>query len=349
MRIAHLILTRHFAGSERHAIELANAQSREHDVALVLRRGAAGSHEDAYADLVDPRVQLVLVPDWLPWWHAARALRRLQPDVAHAHLSAACRALRAVPGLCLRVATLHIRYKPQQHADLDALVAIAPWQLCDIPDPLRQHTTQIDNWILPHTPAPDARARLREQHGIPQDAWVFGAMGRAEASKGFDTLIDAFEQANLPNCWLVVVGHGSSLAKLQRRSGERVITPGFSREPKDWLSAFDAFVSPARSEPFGLVLLEAMQAGLPIIATRTEGALHLAEAMEPVSVPIDDRAALMAALEQMAAVRPGRRTYPVERFDVAGKLRELETFYLRELDLLRRVPAVRAQAAPDPQ
>ncbi|MFD1712614.1 glycosyltransferase [Ottowia sp. GY511] len=349
MRIAHLILTRHFAGSERHAIELANAQSREHEVSLVLRRGAAGTHEDAYADLVDPRVNLVLVPDWLSWWHATRALRRIQPDVAHAHLSAACRALRAVPGLCLRVATLHIRYKPQQHADLDALVAIAPWQLREIPTPLRGHTAQIDNWILPHMPSPDARSQLRAQHGIPADAWVFGAMGRAEASKGFDTLIDAFEQANLPNTWLVVVGHGPALAKLQRRSGSRVVTPGFSRHPKDWLSAFDAFVSPARSEPFGLVLLEAMQAGLPIIATRTEGALHLADAMAPVSVPIDDSVALTTALTEMLAERPPRRDYPIERFDIAGKLRELDAFYLRELDQLRQAPAVRPQPAPDPQ
>lgn len=346
MRIAHLILTRHFAGSERHAVELANAQSADHDVWLVLRRGAAGGHADAFADRVNPRVHTTLVPDWLSVWHAARAVRSIRPDVAHAHLGGACHALHGLKGVCLRVATLHIHYKPRQHAALDALVAVAPWQLKDIPLPLREHATQIDNWIMPRSCAPDARARLRAEHGIPQDAWVFGAVGRAEKSKGLDVLIDAFQQANLPNAWLTIVGHGDALAQLRRRAGPRVVLPGFSREPKEWMSAFDVFVSPARFEPFGLVLLEAMQAGLPIIATRTEGALHLARTMRPELVPIDDTAALAKALQKFDQARPRLRRYDLERFRIDGKLAQLDAFYRSEIAALSRMPTPSAHPEP---
>ena len=345
MRIAHLILTRHFAGSERHAVELANAQAREHEVTLILRQGAAGKHADAFADRVSPQVRTVLVPNWLPVWHAANAIKTLRPDVAHAHLSGACRALSGLHGVCLRVATLHIRYKPGQHAAMDALVAVAPWQVNDIPLPLREHTAQIDNWILPTHGSPESRARLRAEYGVPQDAWVFGAVGRAEASKGLDVLIDAFERAALPNAWLVIVGHGDALPKLRRRAGARVVLPGFSREPKEWMSAFDAFVSPARFEPFGLVLLEAMQAGLPIIATRTEGALHLSGAMSPTLVPIDDGPAMVTALQELYQSRPDRRQYDLENYQIDSKLRQLEAFYRREIGALR--PAV--SSAPGPR
>ena len=345
MRIAHLILTRRFAGSERHAIELANAQSADHEVWLILRRGAAVGQADALADRVHARVHTVLVPDWLPAWHAARALRRIRPDVAHAHLSGGCRALHGLRGLCLRVATLHIRYKPRQHAALDALVAIAPWQLADIPAPLRAHAAQIDNWVLPRHPAPDARARLRAAHGIPPDAWVFGAVGRVEQTKGLDFLLDAFQQAGLADAWLVIVGHGPALAPLRSRAGPRVVLPGFSREPDAWMAAFDAFVSPARSEPFGLVLLEAMQAGLPIIATRTEGALHLSGAMSPTLVPIDDGPAMVNALQELYQSRPDRRQYDLENYQIDSKLRQLEAFYRREIGALR--PAV--SSAPGPR
>ncbi|MDR2153878.1 MAG: glycosyltransferase [Burkholderiaceae bacterium] len=331
MRIAHLILTRRFAGSERHAIELANAQAAEHEVWLILRRAAASARADALAGRVDPRVRLLLMPDWLPSWHAARALRRIRPDVAHAHLSGACRALRGLKGLCLRVATLHIRYKPRQHAGLDALVAIAPWQLADIPPALRAHTAQIDNWVLPHPAAPDARERLRGEHAIPPQAWVFGAVGRAEHSKGFDLLIDAFNAAGIADAWLVIVGHGPAWDGLRRKAGPRVLLPGFMRAPEDWMAAFDGFVSAARAEPFGLVLLEAMQSGLPIIATRTQGALHLTASMNPALAPVGDVAALARALADMALTRPARRRYPMERFDIAGKLAQLDTFYRREL------------------
>jgi glycosyltransferase involved in cell wall biosynthesis len=347
MRITHLILTRHFAGSERHAVELANAQAREHDVSLVLRRGAAGGHADAFADRVDPKVHTVLVPDWLPVWHAANAVKRLRPDVAHAHLSGACRALQGLQGVCLRVATLHIHYKASQHAALDALVAVAPWQLNEIPPRLREHSTQIDNWILPPQCSPESRARLREEYGVPQDAWVFGAVGRAEQSKGLDLLIDAFRQANLPNAWLVIVGHGKALADLRRRAGPRVVLPGFSREPKEWMSAFDVFVSPARFEPFGLVLLEAMQAGLPIIASRTEGALHLADTMNPELVPIDDMTALAQALQRVDQARPGRRQYKLNRFSIHSKLAQLDSFYRRELKQLASPAMLAVQPKPD--
>ena len=347
MRIAHLILTRHFAGSERHAVELANAQAREHEVTLILRRGAAGKHADAFADRVSPQVRTVLVPNWLPVWHAANAVKTLRPDVAHAHLSGACRALSGLHGVCLRVATLHIRYKPGQHAAMDALVAVAPWQVNDIPLPLREHTTQIDNWILPTHGSPQSRARLRAEYGVPQDAWVFGAVGRAEASKGLDVLIDAFERAALPNAWLVIVGHGDALPRLRRQAGPRVVLPGFSREPKEWMSAFDAFVSPARFEPFGLVLLEAMQAGLPIIASRSEGALHLAQTMQPDLVPIGDAAALAQALQRMDRSRPGRCQYDLGSFSIESKLAQLDAFYRRELDALARPVALPAGARPD--
>ena len=342
MRIAHLILTRRLAGSERHAVELANAQAERHDVTLILRRAAAGSHAGAFAALVSPRVKLVLVPDWLPAWHAARVLRRLKPDVAHAHLSAACRALRGLSKTCLRVATLHIHYKTRQHAHLDALVAIAPWQLADIPEPLRRHTVQIDNWTLARTPSPDARERLRLAHGIPSDAWVFGALGRIEPSKGFDMLIDAFADAGLPDdAWLVVVGPGAALPALQRQAtarATRVLLPGYTRTPQDWLAAFDCFVSAARSEPFGLVFLEAMQAGLPVIASRTQGALHLSPHMQPTLVDVDDLPALRAALQAAARQRPERRSYPMDHYRIDGKLHALEAFYLRELALRGGAP-----------
>jgi glycosyltransferase involved in cell wall biosynthesis len=330
MRIVHLILTSSFAGSERHAIELANAQAKEHDVTLILRR-AAKSGPNAYAHRVDSRVKVNYVGDWFARWHARKLLRKLRPDVAHAHLSSACRALHGLKGLCLRLATLHICYKPQQHAALDALVAIAPWQLESIPPLLREHTTQIDNWTLANSPAVDARARLRKLHDIPDDAWLFGAIGRAERNKGFDLLIDAFKLAQLPKARLVIVGQGAELEALRRSALNDVLLTGFVDRPQDWLAAFDCFVSAARDEPFGLVLLEAMAAGLPILASDTKGARHLSDVIGSPLVPLADVEALAAALRQHNSDRPQRRSYAMDRFGIDRKLVEIEAFYRSEL------------------
>lgn len=331
MRIVHVLLTSRFAGTERHVVDLVAAQADAgHEVSLVLRRKAAQDRPDAVASRVDPRVRLELVADWLARWPAVPQARRrvqaLAPDIVHAHLGSACRAMRGITG-CPRVSTLHICYKPAHHAHLDGLIAIAPWQLEAVPKPLRDHTVQIDNWTVPRPPTEGARERLRAQAGLREDEYVVGALGRIEPGKGMDVLVEAFQQADLPGARLVIVGHGRAWEAVRRQAPADVVMPGFATRPEDWLAAFDCFVSPARNEPFGLVLLEAMQAGLPVVATASEGAKHLAQMIGRPLVPIDDAPALAGALGQVHREGPRRQTYALEGYRVANKAREVDRFY----------------------
>lgn len=337
MHIVHLILTRRFAGSERYASELANAQVEAgHRVTMVLRRAAARDRPDAIAYRLDPRIELETTTDLLPAWQARRILRRLRPDVAHAHLSAGCRALQGLDGHCLRVATLHIHYKPRQHAKLDALIAIAPWQLAAIPEALRRHSVQIDNWTRAIPARPGARADLRHQAGIAPDAFVFGALGRIEPGKGLDVLVEAWQRAALPaDARLVIVGQGDAFAAVRKAAPADVVMPGFVANPRDWMETFDVFVSAARREPFGLVLLEAMNAGLPILASASDGARHLAPAIGAPLLPVGDVEALAAALRDLHATRPPRHAYPMHRFEPAARIADIEAFYRRELQRSR--------------
>ncbi|WP_407352978.1 glycosyltransferase [Luteimonas sp. R10] len=329
-----MLLTKRFAGTERHVVELTAAQADAgHEVILVLRRKAARRRADAIAHRVDPRVRVLLVGDWLARWPAVPMarwwLRRLRPDIAHAHLGSACRALNGARIGCPRLATLHIGYVPEQHAHLDGLVAIASWQLPTIPPPLRERSVQIDNWTVPRPPAADARERLRAGIGVGPDQFLFGALGRVEASKGMDLLLEAFHAADLPGARLAIVGQGEARNALRERAGPEVAMPGFVDRPEDWLAAFDCFVSPAREEPFGLVLLEAMQAGLPIVATATSGAVHLAPLIGAPLVPTEDVPALSRALAAVHAARPGRRHYDLDGHRVPAKAAELERYYAR--------------------
>ena len=81
-----------------------------------------------------------------------------------------------------------------------------------------------------------------------------------------------------------------------------------------------------------------MQAGLPVIASRTQGALHLSPHMQPTLVDVDDLPALRAALQAAARQRPERRSYPMDHYRIDGKLHALEAFYLRELALRGGAP-----------
>lgn len=337
MRIVHLILTRRFAGSERYAVELANAQAAAgHEVTMVLRRSATEDRPDAIAHRLDPRISVETVGEWFRPWRARRIVKRLQPDVAHAHLNRACVALRGLDGRCLRVSTLHIEYKPHRQGQLDALIAIAPWQMASIPEPLRSHSVQIDNWTQAVPAGADARTRLRRTFGLAPDAFVFGALGRIERSKGLDVLVEAWQRAELPpGARLVIAGQGSAFDTVRKKAPPDVLMPGFVTGTRDWMEVFDVFVSAARSEPFGLVLLEAMNARLPVLATATEGAQHLADAIGTPLLPLGDVDAMAAAMSRAAQTRMARRDYPMHRFDITARTADVEAFYRRELERLR--------------
>ncbi|OZB42336.1 MAG: hypothetical protein B7X50_04515 [Alishewanella sp. 34-51-39] len=96
------------------------------------------------------------------------------------------------------------------------------------------------------------------------------------------------------------------------------------------MACFDCFVSAARTEPFGLVFLEAMHAGLPIVATATEGAKYLRPLFNNELVGIDNAAHLAKRLQQQSQDL-ARRQYPMQRFEPSAKAAEVLAFYQQQL------------------
>ncbi|MGO4109163.1 glycosyltransferase family 4 protein [Paenibacillus sp. YAF4_2] len=106
--------------------------------------------------------------------------------------------------------------------------------------------------------------------------------------KNLDTVLKAL--AEVPDVHLLVVGwtEGSSYPQMAADLGikDRVHFLGYRKDMAELMSAADLFVYPSRYEPFALVLLEAMAAGLPIIASRNCGAVELLN--EEAAVILDD-------------------------------------------------------------
>lgn len=130
------------------------------------------------------------------------------------------------------------------------------------------------------------RARLRSDQGWAADERLLLLVGSGFRVKGLDRTIHAF--AALPavlrsKTRLVVIGQNRSgeFATLARRHGigERVHFLGGRLDVPDWMLAADLYFHPARSESAGMVLLEALTAGLPVLTTDTCGyAFHITKA-----------------------------------------------------------------------
>jgi glycosyltransferase involved in cell wall biosynthesis len=317
LRIVHVILSTGFAGSERSTAESCIAQCRDHDVMLVVRKGHRKSKTGAsIVDHLDPRVKVVEIPArLLTGRHLQRALDEFQPDVVHAHLRRSTRLLARCRTSAVKVSTLHLEINGPHFLQMDGLVCISPWQLKTIPASYAGLAVMIRNSLLPH-PRIDAARReaLRQEMGGGPGIFLVGGVGRLGHSKGWDILLRAFAEARLPDTRLALVGEGSERGKLERMAGPEVRFLGYRSNVKDYYQALDLFVCPSRSEPMGRVIMEALDAGVPVIASAASGPKEILSEYPGTLVPVEDVEALAAALRQAWE----RRSAPPPAVDVSA-------------------------------
>lgn len=133
----------------------------------------------------------------------------------------------------------------------------------------------LDEILAQQYPRILARTRLN----IAPNAFVFGTIGRLVSAKGHLSFIEAFAQVHhqLPNAILVILGTGPLEATLRAKihaldlNDKIMILPEHAKQAGYFMQSFDVFVFPSVQEGFGLVLLEAMAAKLPIIASHIGG------------------------------------------------------------------------------
>lgn len=265
LRILHVLFSSRIAGSERYCIDLANGQAAlGHEVHVA---GTRGSPMEA---ALSPAVRFHgFATPFLRGFRVRRLMASLRADIGHAHLSPGCKALakaRSGP----RVATLHVGYKPRQHARLDGVICVNRAQMQRLGG-YGGETGLVANW-LPEA-GPDRPLDLRQHLGIDSATRIVGAVGRLHPSKGCDVLVSAFLKAAPADAVLVLAGEGPQRADLEKLAGgdPRIRLIGHCDNVPGFLRAIDLFVSPSREETAGLAILEAMRESLPVIATATDG------------------------------------------------------------------------------
>jgi glycosyltransferase involved in cell wall biosynthesis len=146
---------------------------------------------------------------------------------------------------------------------------------------------------------------------------VIGAVARFSPEKGLDVLIDAF--AELERGRLVLIGDGDERQRLEtqveaRGLVDRVKFAGWVTGPWAAQWSLDALVVPSRSEGFGLAVVEAMLAGIPVIATDVGGLPELIQQDRTgLLVPPDDPGAMATAITRVM----DDRAEALERADTA--------------------------------
>jgi len=176
---------------------------------------------------------------------------------------------------------------------------------------------------------------------------VIGFVGQLKAGKGVHTLIEALSRVleRHPTALLVIVGCDPSetgdyerecrrLAE-ERRIEPQVIFTGFRRDVPAWMRTFDVFVLPTRYETFGKVVIEAMAAGCPVVASAVGGIPEILCRPElGTLIPPDDPEATAQAIirylqepELARKVGDAGREHVRKHFSLDAMMRKLESLY----------------------
>lgn len=276
LKIIHVLFSKGFAGTERSTAESCNFQSLSHDVVLVCSTQPERKSGASILKNIHSNVKVIQIS---PKFFVKRNLQRIidseKPDIVHAHLRRSTRALAKCKTTASKISTLHIGVNAPEFLAMDGLVVISPWQLETIPPSYTGKAEWIRNSILPHQqPDQTVVASLREEVGaLDKNTFVIGGIGRLTKVKGWDLLIKAFIDAQLPNSQLVIIGEGKDKAEFLQLANDalNIRFLSYKDNVKDYYSTFDVFVCPSRHEPMGRVVLEAMDAGNPVIASDIEG------------------------------------------------------------------------------
>lgn len=238
-------------------------------------------------------------------WAVARLLGR--PHVVHAReiVVQSRAALRIERWLCRHFATRVIAVSYAVAAQLDPANVVV-----------------LDEYLDPEEFSPSHAGRFRARVGLPDDVPVVGAVARLDPLKGLDVLLDAFElvRAKRPDAQLVIVGspvlgQDAYAADLRARIAA---TPGAHLfEPRDDIpdvvADLDVLALPSiEPESYGLVLVEALASGTPVVATDHGGPPEIAARATPGTakvVPVGDALALAATLLDLLP----RQTSPERR------------------------------------
>lgn len=383
LRIAHCLETVGSGGVEQRRLLLARGLDPEtYEQILICTKTVGGLPAQFEAAGVPiHRVGVFRgILDPAPYRAALRAIRAFRPHIVHGAVYEGV-ALAAVCGTLARAPVVigeetgepygrswkgHLLYRALMGLTSHAVAvspAIEDYLVGRLRLPRRQ-VSMIMNGVAPPRPIdPAETADLRARLGIREGETVIGIVGRLfEWHKRHTDLLRAFRALcdRRDDLRLLIVGDGPDRAMLEALAAElgiaeRVIFTGYQPDARAYYTVMDIFALSSVQEAFGLVLVEAMFAGLPVVATRVGGVPHIvAESETGLLVPPGDQARLAETLSTLIedpelrramGERGHRRAH--ERFSSGRYVADVERLYQ---DLAARTPRLarqdRAHQAP---
>jgi len=325
MRILQICSAREIGGGERHLADLANTLAqRGHQVFAAL---SPSSPVRATLSSVSPE-NIIELPmrnslNLATAMKLSRFVRAQDIEIVHAHVARdyPLAALATGRSKARLVLTRHVLFPLNRIHRLtlrrtSRVIAVSQ----AVAESLRSQSIFDRNKVVTiHNGIDLAKFETADPSRTPRKLRV-GTAGHLGPVKGHEDFVRAAALVleNRPDVEFVIAGEDkfqsgenrTALEKLIRelRVSDHVKLIGWVDDMPQFLSTLDLFVSAARSEPFGLAIVEAMAAGVPVVATASEGAREtIDEEKTGRLVDVGDVAALARVIEELINDEPERR------------------------------------------
>jgi len=240
-----------------------------------------------------------------------RAVRRIRPDILHVNLDNPFTApYGLLAGVLTRTVTIAVVHSAtpawnRRQQWLVRLVAPRVDAYVGVSGAVARTTEALlglgegSARVIHNGADPPTSLAIRDEAPEP----LIGAVGRLAPEKGYPVLLQAVR--SLPRCRVVFVGEGEERAGLEEQVAElglaaRVTFAGWVEPPWTARWALDVLAMPSFTEGFPLVIVEAMLAGIPVVASEVGGIPEIVVDGETgLLVPAGDAPALTAALERL--------------------------------------------------
>jgi L-malate glycosyltransferase len=297
-------------------------------------------------------------------WRLARVVKRLQPDVIHAHdahgIAMASLALSlgsgSAPGgrapalVASRRVDFHLRgnsFSRWKHRQVDCFIAASnAIRAMLIADgvPADKAVTVHEGIDVEHVLAAPP-VNVHEAFFLPHRAPVVGNVGALVPHKGQRHLIEAAHLVvqELPDVRFIILGEGELREHLERivreyRLEKHVLLPGFRTDVLGCIKGFDLFVMSSVTEGLGTSLLDAMACTRAIVASRAGGIPEVVEdEVNGVLVEPRDHRALAAAIVRLISDEPTRRRMADAGFSRVSERFTVERMVAGTVDVYARV------------
>jgi glycosyltransferase involved in cell wall biosynthesis len=296
------------------------------------------------------------------FWRLLRVARRYKPEILHTHqyvlpYVAPVRCFQRIP--CLH--TVH-SLAEKDAAGLVRFVNFVAFRSGTVPVGISGRVREsidllyhpkniplIPNGIdvRPFRNTTNVRARWRRMNGFAEEDLLIVSVGRLSVEKNFSLLLSVFAELSrkIDNLRLIIAGDGNCRDDLQRRIEELHISDrarliGERSDIAEMLISADLYITTSLWEGNPLSVMEAMAAGLPIVASRVGGIPDLIDhdvhgmllAPNDQKVLVHSVADLINSPFRMRKLGDAARAKAFETMDVAGMVRGYERLYIRALN-----------------